>query len=99
MTMTLFNVRQFFGTLYQHYMFSLPAINFSRTQKVRINCRLFEVIVNTLIVALLRYIMIKKIRDCVVIIYNNNRAKILSSQLRIYFMQKYRFVINCICSL
>lgn len=48
--MALFNVRQFFGTLYQRYMFSLPAIHFSRTQKVRINCRLFEVIVNTLII-------------------------------------------------
>ncbi|XP_012530750.1 mitoguardin isoform X2 [Monomorium pharaonis] len=38
MTMSLFNVRQFFGTLYQRYMFSLPAIHLSRTQKIFIIC-------------------------------------------------------------
>ncbi|KAG5312280.1 MIGA2 protein, partial [Acromyrmex insinuator] len=38
MTMSLFNVRQFFGTLYQRYMFSLPAIHLSRTQKICIIC-------------------------------------------------------------
>ncbi|XP_018365949.1 PREDICTED: mitoguardin isoform X2 [Trachymyrmex cornetzi] len=38
MTMSLFNVRQFFGTLYHRYMFSLPAIHLSRTQKIFIIC-------------------------------------------------------------
>ncbi|XP_011159119.2 mitoguardin isoform X2 [Solenopsis invicta] len=38
MTMSLFNVRQFFGTLYQRYMFSLPTIHLSRTQKIFIIC-------------------------------------------------------------
>ncbi|KAM0735202.1 Mitoguardin [Formica fusca] len=38
MTMSLFNVRQFFSTLYQRYMFSLPTIHFSRTQKIFIIC-------------------------------------------------------------
>ncbi|KAL6439199.1 hypothetical protein ACFW04_003851 [Cataglyphis niger] len=36
--MSLFNVRQFFSTLYQRYMFSLPTIHFSRTQKIFIIC-------------------------------------------------------------
>ncbi|KAG5317568.1 MIGA2 protein, partial [Pseudoatta argentina] len=36
--MSFFNVRQFFGTLYQRYMFSLPAIHLSRTQKIFIIC-------------------------------------------------------------
>ncbi|KAL6260214.1 hypothetical protein P5V15_007749, partial [Pogonomyrmex californicus] len=38
MTMSLSNVRHFFGTLYQRYMFSLPAIHLSRTQKILVIC-------------------------------------------------------------
>ncbi|KAL0104813.1 hypothetical protein PUN28_016448 [Cardiocondyla obscurior] len=38
MTMSLFNVRQFFGTLYQRYIFPLPVIHLSRTQKIFIIC-------------------------------------------------------------
>ncbi|XP_071639802.1 mitoguardin isoform X2 [Temnothorax longispinosus] len=38
MTMSLFNVRHFFGTLYQRYMVSLPAIHLTRTQKIIIIC-------------------------------------------------------------
>ncbi|XP_067215869.1 mitoguardin isoform X2 [Linepithema humile] len=38
MTMSLFNMQQFFGILYQRYMITLPAIHLSRTQKIFIIC-------------------------------------------------------------
>jgi hypothetical protein len=50
MTMSVFNVRQFFSVLFRSYAISLPAIHLSRTQKVSVNYWLSEVRVNIVII-------------------------------------------------
>ncbi|RLU23222.1 hypothetical protein DMN91_003425 [Ooceraea biroi] len=45
MTMFVFDVRHFFGTLYRSYAVSIPAIYLSRTQKVRANCQVSEIFI------------------------------------------------------